>query len=91
MILSRMKLTAETFLGKEIHDAVVTVPAYFDDAQRRTTKDAGTISGIKVQRIRNKSTAASIAYDMDQKGGESKGLVLNLGEEHSRKVVNPKV
>merc|ERR1719330_1549004 len=62
MILGKMKTTAETFLGKEIKDAVVTVPAYFNDAQRQATKDAGTISGMKVQRIINEPTAAAIAY-----------------------------
>jgi len=78
MILGKMKQTAETFLGKEIHDAVVTVPAYFNDAQRQATKDAGTISGMKVQRIINEPTAAAIAYGLD-KSGESNILVFDLG------------
>jgi len=79
MILQKMKLTAEIFLGKEINNAVVTVPAYFNDAQRQATKDAGTISGMKVERIINEPTAAAIAYGMDKKGGESNVLVFDLG------------
>lgn len=79
MVLQKMKSTAETFLGKEIKDAVVTVPAYFNDAQRQATKDAGTISGMKVQRIINEPTAAAIAYGMDKTGGESNVLVFDLG------------
>lgn len=68
MVLQKMKATAETFLGKEIKNAVVTVPAYFNDAQRQATKDAGTIAGLKVERIINEPTAAAIAYGMDKKG-----------------------
>jgi len=79
MVLQKMKLTAETFLGKEIKNAVVTVPAYFNDAQRQATKDAGTISGLKVERIINEPTAAAIAYGMDKTGGESNVLVFDLG------------
>merc|ERR1712176_1337076 len=79
MILQKMKVTAETFLGKEIKNAVVTVPAYFNDAQRQATKDAGTISGMKVERIINEPTAAAIAYGMDKTGGESNVLVFDLG------------
>lgn len=79
MILSKMKVTAETFLGKEINNAVVTVPAYFNDAQRQATKDAGTISGMTVDRIINEPTAAAIAYGMDKTGGESNVLVFDLG------------
>jgi len=79
MILGKMKVTAETFLGKEISDAVVTVPAYFNDAQRQATKDAGTISGMKVQRIINEPTAAAIAYGMDKTGDEANVLVFDLG------------
>merc|ERR1719424_339943 len=79
MILQKMKSTAETFLGKEIKNAVVTVPAYFNDAQRQATKDAGTISGMKVERIINEPTAAVIAYGMDKTGGESNVLVFDLG------------
>jgi heat shock protein 5 len=79
MILQKMKLTAETFLGKEINNAVVTVPAYFNDAQRQATKDAGTIAGLKVERIINEPTAAAIAYGMDKTGGEANVLVFDLG------------
>jgi len=79
MILQKMKDTAEIFLGKEIKNAVVTVPAYFNDAQRQATKDAGTISGMKVERIINEPTAAAIAYGMDKTGGESNVLVFYLG------------
>jgi len=79
VILTKMKTTAETYLGKEIQDAVVTVPAYFNDAQRQATKDAGTISGMTVQRIINEPTAAAIAYGMDKTGGESNVLVFDLG------------
>ncbi len=79
MILNKMKETAESFLGKEIKDAVVTVPAYFNDAQRQATKDAGTISGMNVRRIINEPTAAAIAYGLDKKGGEKNILVFDLG------------
>ncbi len=79
MVLHKMKHTAETFLGKEIKDAVVTVPAYFTDAQRQATKDAGTISGLNVRRIINEPTAAAIAYGIDKSGGESNVLVFDLG------------
>jgi len=79
MILTKMKNTAEIFLGKEINNAVVTVPAYFNDAQRQATKDAGTIAGMKVERIINEPTAAAIAYGMDKTGGESNVLVFDLG------------
>merc|ERR1712137_1355547 len=79
MILAKMKSTAETFLGKDVKNAVVTVPAYFNDAQRQATKDAGTISGMKVERIINEPTAAAIAYGMDKTGGESNVLVFDLG------------
>merc|ERR1711990_555617 len=74
-----MKETAEAFLGKEIKNAVVTVPAYFNDAQRQATKDAGTISGLDVMRIINEPTAAAIAYGMDKKEGEKNVLVFDLG------------
>merc|ERR1719235_2499895 len=67
MVLVKMKETAETFLGKEVKNAVVTVPAYFNDAQRQATKDAGTISGLNVMRIINEPTAAAIAYGLDKK------------------------
>merc|ERR1719238_1297667 len=74
-----MKEVAEAFLGKEIKNAVVTVPAYFNDAQRQATKDAGTISGLNVMRIINEPTAAAIAYGLDNKGGEKNILVFDLG------------
>merc|ERR1711959_382638 len=65
--------------GKDIKNAVVTVPAYFNDAQRQATKDAGTISGMTVRRIINEPTAAAIAYGLDKKGGEKNILVFDLG------------
>ena len=70
MILEKMKQTAEDYLGEEVIDAVITVPAYFDDAQRQATKDAGTIAGLKVLRIINEPTAASLAYGLDKKEDE---------------------
>ena len=79
MILSKMKETAESFLGKEVKNAVVTVPAYFNDAQRQATKDAGVISGLNVLRIVNEPTAAAIAYGLDKKSGEKNILVFDLG------------
>jgi len=79
MVLTKMKETAEAFLGKEIKNAVVTVPAYFNDAQRQATKDAGTIAGLNVLRIINEPTAAAIAYGLDNKGGEKNILVFDLG------------
>merc|ERR1711968_60728 len=79
MVLVKMKEVAEGFLGKDVKHAVVTVPAYFNDAQRQATKDAGTISGMTVMRIINEPTAAAIAYGMDKSGGESNVLVFDLG------------
>ena len=79
MVLIKMKETAEKFLGKEINDAVVTVPAYFNDAQRQATKDAGTIAGLNVMRIINEPTAAAIAYGLDKKAKEKNILVYDLG------------
>jgi heat shock protein 5 len=73
-----MKETAEAYLGRDIKNAVVTVPAYFNDAQRQATKDAGTISGLNVARIINEPTAAAIAYGLDKKG-EKNILVFDLG------------
>ena len=78
MVLSKMKQTAEEYLGEEVTDAVVTVPAYFNDAQRQATKDAGKIAGLNVQRIINEPTAASLAYGLDKKG-EEKIAVFDLG------------
>merc|ERR1711878_35911 len=82
MILVKMKETAEAYLGKTIKDAVVTVPAYFNDSQRQATKDAGVIAGLNVLRIINEPTAAAIAYGLDKKKGttaESNVLIFDLG------------
>merc|ERR1712154_328671 len=80
MVLVKMKEIAEAYLGKEVHGAVVTVPAYFNDSQRQATKDAGTISGLNVLRIINEPTAAAIAYGLDKKvGGERNVLIFDLG------------
>jgi heat shock protein 1/8 len=80
MVLLKMKETAEAYLGKTVLDAVVTVPAYFNDSQRQATKDAGTISGLNVLRIINEPTAAAIAYGLDKKvGGERNVLIFDLG------------
>jgi len=79
MVLNKMKETAEAYLGKKVTHAVVTVPAYFNDAQRQATKDAGTISGMTVLRIINEPTAAAIAYGLDKKEGEKNILVFDLG------------
>ncbi|KAK9176940.1 hypothetical protein WN944_028959 [Citrus x changshan-huyou] len=79
MVLQKMKETAEAFLGKKIKDAVVTVPAYFNDAQRQATKDAGVIARLNVARIINEPTAAAIAYGLDKKEGEKNILVYDLG------------
>jgi L1 cell adhesion molecule like protein len=80
MVLVKMKETAEAYLGKTVTNAVVTVPAYFNDSQRQATKDAGTISGLNVLRIINEPTAAAIAYGLDKKvGGERNVLIFDLG------------
>lgn len=79
MILTKMKETAEAFLGKKVKNAVVTVPAYFNDAQRQATKDAGTIAGLNVMRIINEPTAAAIAYGLDKKNKDQNILVYDLG------------
>ena len=78
-ILKKMKKTAEEYLGESVTDAVVTVPAYFDDAQRQATKDAGKIAGLDVKRIVNEPTAAALAYGMDHQRGDSKIVVYDLG------------
>jgi len=78
-ILMKMKKTAEDFLGEEIKEAVVTVPAYFNDSQRQATKDAGRIAGLDVKRIINEPTAAALAYGMDKKAGDSTVAVYDLG------------
>jgi heat shock protein 5 len=79
MVLVKMKEIAEAYLGKKVINAVVTVPAYFNDAQRQATKDAGTIAGLNVLRIINEPTAAAIAYGLDEKGGEKNIMVYDLG------------
>ena len=82
MVLLKMKETAEAYLGHDVKDAVVTVPAYFNDSQRQATKDAGVISGMNVLRIINEPTAAAIAYGLDKKKGEGKEvnvLIFDLG------------
>jgi len=78
-ILKKMKKTAEDYLGEEVTEAVVTVPAYFNDSQRQATKDAGKIAGLDVKRIINEPTAAALAYGMDKKGGDSTIAVYDLG------------
>lgn len=79
MVLGKMRDIAEGFLGKKVTNAVVTVPAYFNDAQRQATKDAGMIAGLNVMRIINEPTAAAIAYGLDKKEGEKNILVFDLG------------
>jgi len=78
-ILQKMKTTAEEYLGHEVTEAVITVPAYFNDSQRQATKDAGRIAGLDVKRIINEPTAAALAYGMDKKRGDSKIVVYDLG------------
>ena len=78
-ILEKMKKTAEAFLGETITDAVITVPAYFNDSQRQATKDAGKIAGLDVKRIINEPTAAALAYGLDKDGGDRKIVVFDLG------------
>ena len=79
MVLQKMKKTAEEFLDQEVTEAVITVPAYFNDAQRQATKEAGEISGLKVRRIINEPTAAALAYGMDKKGIDQKIVVFDFG------------
>jgi molecular chaperone DnaK len=78
-ILRKMKKTAEDYLGEEVTDAVITVPAYFNDSQRQATKDAGKIAGLEVKRIINEPTAAALAFGMDKKEGDRKIAVYDLG------------
>lgn len=78
-VLQKMKTTAEDYLGETVTEAVITVPAYFNDAQRQATKDAGRIAGMEVKRIINEPTAAALAYGMDKKGGDKKIAVFDLG------------
>lgn len=79
MVLSKLKVDAETFLGQPVTEAVITVPAYFDDAQRHATKDAGKIAGLDVKRIINEPTAAALAYGLDKDGKDEKIVVYDLG------------
>src|ERR671910_2061086 len=79
MILQKMKKTAEDYLGQEVKEAVITVPAYFDDAQRQATKEAGEIAGLNVRRIVNEPTAAALAYGLDKGGKDHKIAVFDLG------------
>jgi len=78
-VLKKMKKTAEDYLGEPVTEAVITVPAYFDDSQRQATKDAGRIAGLEVKRIINEPTAAALAYGMDKKRGDAKIAVYDLG------------
>ncbi|AEH02144.1 molecular chaperone DnaK [Lacinutrix sp. 5H-3-7-4] len=79
MVLQKMKKTAEDYLGTSVGEAVITVPAYFNDAQRQATKEAGEIAGLKVRRIINEPTAAALAYGMDKKGTDQKIVVFDFG------------
>ncbi len=79
MILQKMKKTAEDYLGQEVTEAVVTVPAYFNDAQRQATKEAGEIAGLTIKRIINEPTAAALAYGLDKKGVDQKIVVFDFG------------
>jgi molecular chaperone DnaK len=79
MILQKMKKTAEDYLGQSVSEAVITVPAYFNDSQRHATKEAGEIAGLKVRRIINEPTAAALAYGMDKKGTDQKIVVFDFG------------
>merc|ERR1711871_1265212 len=79
MVLLKMKEVAEAYLGREVKNAVITVPAYFNDSQRQATKDAGVIAGLNVLRIINEPTAAAIAYGLDKKGSEKNVLIFDLG------------
>lgn len=81
-ILQKMKQTAEDFLGETVTDAVITVPAYFNDSQRQATKEAGEIAGLKVRRIINEPTAAALAYGLDKKNKDSKIVVFDCGGKH---------
>ncbi len=79
MVLQKMKKTAEDYLGQEVSDAVITVPAYFSDSQRQATKEAGQIAGLNVQRIVNEPTAAALAYGVDKANKDMKIAVFDLG------------
>src|SRR5690606_34046579 len=77
-VLAKMKKTAEDYLGEKVTEAVITVPAYFNDSQRQATKDAGRIAGLEVKRIINEPTAAALAYGLDKKGADRKVAVYDL-------------
>jgi molecular chaperone DnaK len=79
MVLQKMRQTAEDYLGQSITEAVITVPAYFNDAQRQATKEAGEIAGLNVRRIINEPTAAALAYGLDKKNKDSKIVVFDCG------------
>src|SRR5699024_12847811 len=79
MVLQKMKKTAEDYLGQDVTEAVITVPAYFNDSQRHATKEAGEIAGLKVRRIINEPTAAALAYGLDNKGQDQKIVVFDFG------------
>ena len=79
MVLQKLKADAEGYLGEKVTEAVITVPAYFNDAQRQATKDAGKIAGLEVERIVNEPTAAALAYGLDKTDKEEKILVFDLG------------
>ena len=83
MVLQKMKKTAEDYLGQEVTDAVITVPAYFSDSQRQATKEAGQIAGLNVQRIVNEPTAAALAYGVDKANKDMKIAVLTWVVVHS--------
>jgi molecular chaperone DnaK (HSP70) len=91
MILYKMKEISESFLGHEVKDAVITVPAYFNDSQRQATKDAGVICGLNVLRIINEPTAAAIAYGLDKKSGSKNILIFDCGGSSASCGVNPLV
>ena len=79
MVLQKLKTDAESYLGEKVTEAVITVPAYFNDSQRQATKDAGKIAGLEVKRIINEPTAAALAYGVDKKGGDKTVAVYDLG------------
>eukprot|EP00957_Ditylum_brightwellii_P173138 13180934-Ditylum_brightwellii.AAC.1 len=79
MVLGKMREIAEAYLGKEVKNMVITVPAYFNDLQRQATKDTGSISGLNLLCTINKPTAAAIAYGLDEKGDEKNVLIFDLG------------
>jgi L1 cell adhesion molecule like protein len=83
MLLQKMRAMVEAYVGEEVRDAVITVPAYFNDAQRQATKDAGMIAGLNVLRIINEPTAAAIAYGLDKTAGEKNVLIFDCGGKHA--------